>query len=533
MGVAVTGRMAVEGPDGRRDATELAGRQGRVVLASLAAADAALHRDVLADRVWGDDRPASWTRDLSALVSRLRGALAGTGVDVAIRSDGTSYELVGDDVDVRRARAASRRLTTAVEAADVRGLAEEVLRTTASPFLPGTDELWAVEVREDLRRLRSDAVEAAAAAAVAAGEPGEALTLLGELLADQPLRESAHRLVMRAHLVAGNRAAAVAAFERLRSALADELGLDPSEQTQQLHLAALGAAPRPVVGEAAVASAAPSPDVRYARSGSVSVAYQVVGDGPLDLLWVPGWVSNLELSWEEPHLATFLHELAGHARLIMFDKRGTGLSDPVPADEPPALATRVADVLAVMDHCASERAVVFGFSEGGPLAVRFAVDHPERVRGLALYGSWARAIRGDDHPVGWSVEEGRRRFVLPLQRGDTPSPRWFAPSVADDPAFATWFARYARQSASPGMALALLRANATIDVRPVLGEVRAPTVVMHREHDVLVDAAQGRRLAEGIPDARLVLFEGRDHWPWFGDSAAVLSSLVAFVDELA
>jgi pimeloyl-ACP methyl ester carboxylesterase len=183
------------------------------------------------------------------------------------------------------------------------------------------------------------------------------------------------------------------------------------------------------------------------------------------------------------------------------------------------------DLRTVMDHCGSERAVVLGFSEGGPMGVQFAVEHPDRVSGLILYGSWSRSTRTDDHPYGWTTEQGRRRFVVPMRQGDVVSPRWFAPSAAGDPEFDAWFQRYARQSASPGMALALLRANVAVDVRDVLADVRAPTLVLHRNHDSLVEIGQGRYLAEHIPGAQLVEFPGSDHWPWIGDAAPVLDAI--------
>jgi len=253
----------------------------------------------------------------------------------------------------------------------------------------------------------------------------------------------------------------------------------------------------------------------------------------LTLSWWPGWISNLDLAWQEPRMAAFLRGLARACRLILFDKRGTGLSDPLPLDAPPSLEQRMDDVRTVMDAAGSETAVVLGFSEGGVMSALFAATHPDRTAGLMLWGSWARQLRDDDFPWGWTREQGMRRFVRPLQQRGTVPAHWFAPSAVGDPAFDEWFGRYARQSASPGMAIALLKANARMDVRGVLPTIRVPTLVLHRSHDVLVAVQQGRYLAEHIPGARLIEFSGRDHWPWIGDSEPVLAEMTAFLRRAA
>jgi pimeloyl-ACP methyl ester carboxylesterase len=220
------------------------------------------------------------------------------------------------------------------------------------------------------------------------------------------------------------------------------------------------------------------------------------------------------------------------ARLILFDKRGTGLSDPIPIDAPPDLEVRMDDVRAVLDAAGSKRAVLLGLSEGGAMSLLYAATHHQRTMALVLWGSWVRQQPGPDFPWGWTREQGMRRLVRPLQAAGVVDSRWFAPSVAGDPDFERWWRRYSRQSASPGMAIALLKANATIDVRHVLGAVRVPSLVLHRTDDVLVDVAQGRYLAEHIPGARYAELAGRDHLPWFGDTEAVLTQISAFLDDL-
>ena len=525
MGVRIAGRMEIAGPTGAVGPPALAGRQGRVVLASLGLADGPVHREVLADRLWGDRRPRAWSRDLSAVVSKLRAAMASVGYDAeTITSAVASYrlDLPDEAIDIpaaRRSVIAAERALRDDDPDSAAALGRQAALTAGLPVLPDEDAVWLDAVRTELAALRLRALESVAVADLALGRPVDAIAAAQEVIDADPYRESAFRSLLPALVAAGNRAEAVRAYERLRSALRDDLGLDPAPETQAVYLDVLrdvrGPAPSAPGGDRAAATERRAgPVVRYARSGRVSVAYQVVGSGPVDLVLVPGWVSNLETSWQETHLSAWLQRIAGFSRLLLFDKRGTGLSDPIPVDNPPALEERMDDVRAVMDDADSERAVVLGFSEGGTLAVTFAAAHPQRVAGLVLWGAWSRQTRGPDWPYGWTKEESRRRLVGPLQRTGTISPRWFAPTLAGDPDFDAWFARYARLSASPGMAIALLKANAAMDVRGTLQHVHVPTLVLHQRDDTLVDVAQGRYLAAHIPGARLIELPGRDHWPW-------------------
>ena len=544
VGVRIAGRMEIAGPAGALGSRGLGGRQGRLVLASLALAGRPVHREVLADRLWGDRRPGAWSRDLSAVVSRLRAAMASVGYAAdTITSAGASYrlDLPDEAIDIlaaRRAVVEAERALRDDDPVSAAALGRQAALTAGLPVLPDEDAGWLDAVRTELAALRLRALETVAVADLALGRPVDAIAAAQEVIDADPYRESAHRALLPALVAAGNRAEAVRAHERLRSALRDDLGLDPAPETQAVYLDVLrdvrGPAPSAPAGDRAAARTwEAGPLVHYARSGRVSVAYQVVGSGPVDLVLVPGWVSNLEMSWQEPHLSTWLRRIAGFSRLLLFDKRGTGLSDPIPVDNPPALEERMDDVRAVMDDAESERAVILGFSEGGTLAVTFAAAHPQRVAGLVLWGAWSRQTRGPDWPYGWSKDEGRRRLVGPLQRTGTVSPRWFAPTLAGDPDFDAWFARYARLSASPGMAIALLRANAAMDVRGILQHVHVPTLVLHQIGDTLVDVAQGRYLAEHIPGARLIELPGRDHWPWATQTDYGLDEIERFVADCA
>ncbi|MEX1208755.1 MAG: adenylate/guanylate cyclase domain-containing protein [Acidimicrobiia bacterium] len=273
------------------------------------------------------------------------------------------------------------------------------------------------------------------------------------------------------------------------------------------------------------------PATNYAKSGDVHIAYQVVGDGPRDLVHVPGFVSNIEVMWEDPALARFLDHLAGFARLIVFDKRGTGLSDPVPIDRLPTLETRMDDLRAVMDAAGSERATLFGHSEGGNMCVLFTATFPERVEGLILTGSYAKRIKSPDYPWAPTWEERLADIEEIEQSWGDPSEgiEVYAPSRAQDPAFRAWVQRYFRLSASPRAAAALLRMNTQIDVTTILPIIRVPTLLLYREGDADVSIDEGRYIASKIPGARLVELPGRDHLFWAGDSDEMLDEIELFV----
>jgi class 3 adenylate cyclase len=267
-------------------------------------------------------------------------------------------------------------------------------------------------------------------------------------------------------------------------------------------------------------------ETRYARSGELNIAYQVSGGGPLDLVLVSGFTSHLDLDWDEPRSAYLLDRLGSFARLIRFDKRGTGLSD-----RPgglPDLETRMDDVRAVMDAAGSERAALFGYSEGGPMACLFAATYPERTTGLVLYGTYAkRADPDDDYPWCRTMDE-RREVAREIER------TWGADSdlgamIPDaDPAMRRWWAARSRASASPGAARDLILMNSLIDVRPVLAAIRVPTLVMHRTGDRDARVEEGRYIAAHVRGARFVELDGDVHVPWI-DADPIVDETEAFL----
>jgi class 3 adenylate cyclase len=266
-----------------------------------------------------------------------------------------------------------------------------------------------------------------------------------------------------------------------------------------------------------------TPTTRYASSGGTYIAYQVLGEGDVDIVFFGPMVGHVELIWEDPVAAGFLRRLASAGRLIQFDKRGTGMSDPVPAGEPPTLEQRQDDVLAVMDAAGSERAVLVGSSEGGQLAVLLAGSHPQRTCGLVLHAAYARLLRAPDYPHGVTEEEvapaldgigtfwGSRRLIDMI-----------VPSAASDPRRADWISHFVQRAASPGAARAQIRMNLDSDIRPALTAVQTPTIVLHAAGDAWISIDHGRYVAEHIPGARFVELPGADHVP-FGDHADLLA----------
>jgi class 3 adenylate cyclase len=272
------------------------------------------------------------------------------------------------------------------------------------------------------------------------------------------------------------------------------------------------------------------PQTRYARSGDLSIAYQVVGSGPFDLVLVHGWVSNIDLQWDEPRLSSFLGRLASFSRLITFDKRGTGLSDRVPDNLLPTLEQRMDDLRAVMDAARSEQAAVFGVSEGGALSLLFAASHPARARAVLTFGSYAKRIWSADYPWAPTKEAREAEYASTLATwGTAIDLEAIFPSMVGDHTFREWIGAYFRASASPAAAVALLRMNTQTDIRSVLPSVRVPALIMNRTEDGDVKADEARYIASQIPNARLKLFAGADHVPWVGHSDEVLGEIEEFL----
>lgn len=270
------------------------------------------------------------------------------------------------------------------------------------------------------------------------------------------------------------------------------------------------------------------PETRYTQHSEVTLAYQVLGNEPIDLVFVPGFVSHLEYGWEEPSYARFLQRLASFARLILFDKRGTGLSDRVAGV--PTLEQRMDDVRTVMDSVNSQRAVLMGVSEGGAMTALFAATYPERTTALILYGSLVKTAWAPDYPWGAKPDEFKQRNELYRKEWGGPIElEHFAPSKKDDEHFRQWWAKFLRLGASPSAVITNRGLNWEIDIRDVLPAIRVPTLIINRVEDQVVYLEEARYLHKHIPNSKLVELEGDDHFWWVGDSETIIEEIQEFV----
>ncbi|MFT0715565.1 alpha/beta fold hydrolase [Flagellimonas lutimaris] len=272
------------------------------------------------------------------------------------------------------------------------------------------------------------------------------------------------------------------------------------------------------------------PRTNYTKSGEFNIAYQVVGNGPVDIIYIPGWVSNIDMMWSEPRLAAFLSRLSLFSRLILFDKRGTGLSDRT--DEYSTMEERMEDIHAVMNATHSEKAFLFSHSEGGSVSLLFSLNYPEKTLGVMGFGIFAKRRYSEDYP--WAPTDEEREVSNKLieenwAHGNLDELRDLVPSLAHDSGFMDWFASYLRSGASPKAALLLHKQCTHIDVTDILGSIQVPTLLLFRKEDEEIKVDEGRYIVERVPNSKLVEFSGRDHLFWTGDTYPVLAEMEEFV----
>ena len=272
------------------------------------------------------------------------------------------------------------------------------------------------------------------------------------------------------------------------------------------------------------------PRTNYTKSGEFNIASQVVGNGPVDIIYIPGWVSNIDMMWSEPRLAAFLSRLSLFSRLILFDKRGTGLSDRT--DEYSTMEERMEDIHAVMNATHSEKAFLFSHSEGGSVSLLFSLNYPEKTLGVMGFGIFAKRRYSEDYP--WAPTDEEREVSNKLieenwAHGNLDELRDLVPSLAHDSGFMDWFASYLRSGASPKAALLLHKQCTHIDVTDILGSIQVPTLLLFRKEDEEIKVDEGRYIVERVPNSKLVEFSGRDHLFWTGDTYPVLAEMEEFV----
>lgn len=492
----------------------------------------------LVDQVWGVRRSDGVLHALRVHISRLRRALRSAGGDNLLLTRPPGYVLQVGRQTVDAARFADLLVRSrqragsgdhAAAAADLR----DALALWRGPALSGLGGATFVPAHAArLEEARLTAVEQRIEYDLGAGRHAEIIGELGQLTTEHPLREGLWRARMLALYRCRRQAEALQVYQDLRDLLRGELGLEPSAALTDLHQAILRHEPRlePPAAPASVSDIAGGgrPQTRYARQNGINIAYQVVGDGPVDLVLVPGFVSNVDLYWEDAAWRQILGRLSVGRRLILWDKRGTGQSDPV--HRVPTLEERVEDLLAVMDAASCERATLLGISEGGPMSLLLAADHPQQVTSLILYGVTPRFSRGPGWPWGWSQES----FTAALTEIDED---WgsgalldlFAPANAGDKTARYAWGRAQRAGASPAMARAVMEAMFDIDCRDILPGITVPTLVLQRAGDRCSPLPAAQYLAKQIPVAQLVQMPGENHLITLGPLDPILDEIDRFL----
>jgi DNA-binding SARP family transcriptional activator/class 3 adenylate cyclase len=504
-------------------------RKTRALLAYLAVTGRPHRRDRLCSLLWdvADDPRAA----LRWSLAKLRPLVDDEGCERLVADrDSVRFDPAEIHVDVLDLRAQVTAGLDAVETGRLAALAAMV----RGDFLEGLEltdfrdfHAWCVAERESLRGLHATVLRALVERL--ADEPEAAMPYARSLVQVAPWDEAARAALVRLLAETGRRQEAQQQFETGTRVL-DEHGIERSgalaSAWHRLRPARSVPSPAPPAPRAARLEAFRVPRTQYARSGDVSLAYQVTGEGP-DLVLIPGWVSHIEYGWEVPGYSDFLRRLASFCRLILVDRRGTGLSDPVATL--PTMEERADDVRAVMDAAGVEHAAIFGISEGGPMSVLLAATHPERITALILYGTFARGTEVD-YPWRHTPRQTERALdIIHAEWGKGRIATALAPSLAADPSLVEVWARFERLSVSPGQAHMLFRMMLDIDVRHVLTAVHTPTLVLQRTGDRVTTAPNGRYLAEHIAGARYVELPGDDHFAWTQDFAAILDEVQEFV----
>jgi len=514
--------------DGRTAALTL--RKALALLAYLACASRSISREELSELLWPDAPEGQGRARLRRTLYRLATSLGFNPLhaDGELLRPADEVELVCDATRFESMVDSALSLSGAPGALDLLTNAAEIYGGDFMQgfVLPDCDQFgqWQDQRSAALRELQIQVLEKLVDSDRSGLDTAATMRYIQRLLRLEPTSETHHGAAIRLLIASGRTGAALAQYRTCERTLREELGVAPSPETRAL-VADLSVPDHP-------GTALSMPRTRYTPSGEAHIAYQVVGEGPQNVILIPGFVSHLEQCWMEPTLAEFLGELGSMCRLILLDRRGIGLSDRTAG--PPTSESTAADIQAVMDAVGIDRTVIFGISEGGPMALKFAHERPERVAGLVLFGTMARGLRSPDCP--WALDragfDGWLAHMVETWGGPS-GLRMFAPSRADEPAFRDWWARTLRLGSSPGAMRAVLEALRDVDVRGLLAEIQTPALVMHREGDRAIQVEAGRQIATTLPEAIWIRLDGDDHWPWIGETRPVIAAVRAFLGELA
>jgi DNA-binding SARP family transcriptional activator/pimeloyl-ACP methyl ester carboxylesterase len=518
----------------------IGGARTRAVLAMLLTnANKVVSAGRLVDDLWPEFAPERATANLQVRLSELRKTLrsVGEGDRLLTRSPGYLLQVTPEELDVLRfgqLAAAGREALAAGDPARAVALLDQALALWRGPALADLDQLqFACAERARLEEVRLGALESRIDAQLADGRHNETIAELEALTAEHPLRERFWYQRLLAFYRSGRQADALRAYRQLRSAMVEQLGIEPVPELRELEARILRQDPalQHHPARASTGDRGSSPETRYVQSGGVHIAYQVLGEGERDILFIPGLMSHVELVWDDPQTAEFYRRLATLGRLILFDKRDTGLSDRAPSDA--TLEERIADVQAVLNAVSSQRAVVFGYSEGAPMSILFAATYPEKVSALILGSAFARWFPAPDYPCGHGAEEvyAAMQEIATHRWGQGATIDWYLPSRSHSPGARELLGRFERMAISPSAFLRMLRMIREIDVRAVLPAIQVPTLVIQRGGDRINPPFYGRYLASHIDGARYFEQPG-DHVLRFaagGDLDALFAEIEQFL----
>jgi DNA-binding SARP family transcriptional activator/class 3 adenylate cyclase len=517
----------------------LGGAKQRALLALLLLnANVTVTSDRLIDELWGDEPPETARKMVQIYVSQLRKLLP-DGV-LRTQASGYSLELGGQELDLARfgvLASEGRAELAAGRAGRGSELLREALAMWRGPALAEFEEPFARIEGARLEELRLAVLEDRIEADLELGRHADLVAELEALVQQHPERERLRGQHMLALYRCGRQAEALETYHEGRRVLDERVGLRPSAALRELEERILRQDPALAPPATRAPTMPPSPvprphaTTRYATNGDVSLGYQVFGDGELELVLTTGWVLPMELAWDDPAYVRFLERLGSFSRVLLWDKRGTGLSDRFAPGDLPSLEERVDDLLAVIDAAGFERPALFGLSEGAQLASLFAARHPERTRALALYGGWARTISAPDYPWGVTPDQFKR-FIGEVRENwadAAPLLRYWASEMRHDAALRAWWTRALHLGASPAAAVQWLELNIDHDIRDVLPSIRVPTLVLHRGGDPIIPVDHARYLAGHIPGAEYLELSGANHLWWVGDHEQLLEPVQRFL----
>lgn len=512
-------------------------RKAMALLIYLAVTRQVHTRDILATMFWPESSQTAGRASLRRTLHRLTQSIGEGFLDVFADRIQIDYRAeIWTDVaafeTLTRDRIRDERHSPTLDAQDRRAFVEAAT-VYAGHFLAGFtlsdcpqfDE-WQFFRQEELAQALKRVLGRLAESDALNNRPQEALNFARRAMVLDPVDETGQRRLMQLYFQTGQKTAAIRQFNACVQTLKIQLGAAPQPETSALYdrIRAAAAPDQP-------AEHLRRPKTRYTQSGDVYIAYQVLGEGPVDLVFVSGFISHLEHIWSQPDLSYFYRSLASRYRLILFDKRGVGLSDRV--GYPPGLEHTRQDIQAVMASAGSRKAILFGASEGGPAILTFARTCADLVRGIVLYGTMAKGVRSNGYPYALTNDQYDRWLEVMLGAWGSPvGIEYFAPSRADDPDLRKWWAELLRLGSSPGSVRMVLEVLRGIDVRPILADIDRPTLVLHRRDDLAIKAGAGRYLASRIPGARYVELPGRDHWWWVGDKDIILEEVDRFAARL-